>query len=84
MTLVFLDDLDAIVRAASVHDDVFQLGILLAYDRQDRLLQETALVVGRRDDGHLLEAHLNFIADARSSHLSRGKSPLSVKRSCPN
>src|SRR5882672_439691 len=56
VALVFFYDLDTIVRTPTVHDDVFQIRILLADHRQDRLLQETALVIRRRDDGDLLEA----------------------------
>ena len=57
VALVFLDDLGAVVGAPAVDDDVLQVRILLADHGQDRLLQETALVVGRRDYGDLLEGH---------------------------
>ena len=51
MLLVSLDHLDAVVCAPPIHDDAFQVGILLAEDGQDRLFQEPSLLVRGGDDG---------------------------------
>src|SRR5262245_37259570 len=42
--LVFANDLDAVVGAAAVDDDVFQVGIALQQDGSNRLLEECGLV----------------------------------------
>ena len=48
---VFPDDIDGAVCRAAVHDDVFEVGVALEEDGADRLLDELALVVARRDNG---------------------------------
>src|SRR5262249_18356419 len=44
--LIASDDVDAVVAAAPVHDGVFQVWVMLVEDRQNRLFQVAALVVG--------------------------------------
>src|SRR5262249_1108015 len=44
--LIAFDDVDAVVAAAPVHDDVFKVRVSLIEDRQNRLFQVATLVVG--------------------------------------
>src|SRR4029453_6299658 len=48
--LIAFDDVDAVVAAAPVHDDVFKVRVALFEDRQNRLFQIATLVVGGGHD----------------------------------
>ena len=50
--LVLADNLHAVVGAAAVNNDVFQVRVALYQDRTDGLFDELSLIVGRRDDAH--------------------------------
>src|SRR5690349_10747112 len=48
--LIFLNDVDGAICAASIEDEIFDVGVSLQEDRSDRLLQECSLIKRRRDD----------------------------------
>ena len=51
--LIFPDDIQGVIGAAAVDDDVFQVGIALQQDRADGLLDELPLVEGGGDHADL-------------------------------
>ena len=46
------DDPGALVRRPAVHDDVFDLRVILLQNRADGCFEEATLVEGRCDDGY--------------------------------
>lgn len=50
VSLMPFDDIDATVRRASIHNDIFEIGIALTKDGIDRRLEVACLIIGRCND----------------------------------
>ena len=66
MLLVFFDDVDAAVGAATVDEDVFEVGVALAEDGVDGLLEVLRLLIAGGDDGEA-RSHSQPFLGARSA-----------------
>src|SRR5580765_772830 len=53
MLFIATNDLDALISAATVDNNVFEIRILLIEDRPNRLFEKLFLIIGRCDDAEL-------------------------------
>ncbi len=53
MLFMTTNDLDALISAATVDNNVFEIRILLIEDRPNRLFEKLSLIIGRCDDAEL-------------------------------
>src|SRR5437868_10772569 len=53
MLFITTNDLDALISAATVDNNVFEIRILLIEDRPNRLFEKLSLIIGRSHDAEL-------------------------------
>src|SRR5437588_8577380 len=63
LRFIFADNLDTLIRAAAVDNDVFEVRVILRQDRLDRFLEEISVVEGGGDDGDFWKSSANSVTE---------------------